>query len=207
MKRYIDLSRTLTDKMPVYPGDPKPELKTIATVEKDGYSDQKVITGMHISTHIDAPSHGFKGMKNIDEFPVDKFIGRAWVLDARNKTQVDESLFLSIQDQFQDDDCLLIRTGFEEIFGTEKYYNEFPAMTESFAKILVERSAKIVAFDTSSPDYPPYNVHRILLSNEVLIIENLCNLEALPLGKPFEIYALPWKIDAAGAPVRVVASV
>jgi arylformamidase len=39
-----------------------------------------------------------------------------------------------------------------------------------------------------------------------LIIENLINLEKL-LGKDFEIIALPLKIDAHGAPARVIAKV
>ena len=47
--------------------------------------------------------------------------------------------------------------------------------------------------------------HHILLSKEILIIENLNNLDQL-IGKDFDFYGIPLKIGAAdGSPIRAFA--
>jgi kynurenine formamidase len=48
-------------------------------------------------------------------------------------------------------------------------------------------------------------VHKILLSAELLIIENLTNLEALLGIDKFDVVALPAKLQCEAAPVRVIA--
>ena len=64
----------------------------------------------------------------------------------------------------------------------------------------------MVGMDTPSPDHAPYKVHKILLGNEILILENLTNLEQL-LNKNFEVIALTPKLEADAAPARVVAKI
>ena len=65
----------------------------------------------------------------------------------------------------------------------------------------------MVGMDTSSPDDPPFTVHKLLLAHDILIIENLANLSAL-VGVPrFDVIALPMKIDAEAAPARVIAQI
>jgi kynurenine formamidase len=55
-------------------------------------------------------------------------------------------------------------------------------------------------------DTTGYPVHRILLENRILIIENLANLDRLPEGRFFELLCLPLHIaESDGAPTRVVA--
>jgi len=48
-------------------------------------------------------------------------------------------------------------------------------------------------------------VHKILLSAEVLIIENLTNLEALLGIDAFDVVALPANLQCEAAPIRVIA--
>jgi len=55
-----------------------------------------------------------------------------------------------------------------------------------------------------SPDHEPFPIHKLLLSNDVLIIENLTNLEKLA-GKEFRIIALPINLQEDAAPARVIA--
>ena len=57
-----------------------------------------------------------------------------------------------------------------------------------------------------SVDHTPFNVHKILLGNEVLIIENLTNLNGLE-GQDFNVHAFPIKNQLDGALVRVVAEI
>ena len=72
---YIDLTHEFTASMPVFPGDVAPELIKTADVFKDGISDYQIKTGMHIGTHIDAPAHMLAGGKNLNEYPVVRFLG------------------------------------------------------------------------------------------------------------------------------------
>ena len=82
---YIDLSHTFESHMPVYPGDPEPETTQIAFIEKDGYNDFQVKTGMHVGTHIDAPLHMINEGVRIPELPLEKFFGRGRLIDAKEK--------------------------------------------------------------------------------------------------------------------------
>jgi len=50
-----------------------------------------------------------------------------------------------------------------------------------------------------------FSVHHILLNNNVLIVENLCNLEKIS-GVHFKLIVLPLKLKGAtGSPVRAIA--
>jgi kynurenine formamidase len=69
----------------------------------------------------------------------------------------------------------------------------------------VSRRVKAIGIDWYSPDKEPYPIHRILLENRILILENLTNLSALQ-GKDFDLFAFPLKIQADSSPVRAVAS-
>ena len=61
--------------------------------------------------------------------------------------------------------------------------------------------------DTPSPDKYPYKIHKILLKEEILIIENLTNLEELLGVNNFDVIALPAKFYSDGAPIRVIAQI
>jgi kynurenine formamidase len=66
---------------------------------------------------------------------------------------------------------------------------------------------EILGLDTPSPDRPPFAIHKILLSHNILIIENLTNLQALSEVSEFEVLAAPPKIRCEAAPVRVGARI
>ena len=60
----------------------------------------------------------------------------------------------------------------------------------------------ISADEDESRDFP---IHNTLLGQEIIIVENLTNLSALP-ETPFEFSCFPLKIEEAdGSPVRAVA--
>ncbi len=201
--KLIDLTHTFTDKMPVYPGDPEASLQPAASIEKDGYTDHKVEMVMHVGTHLDAPLHMISGGKTIDQINPDKFFGRGVVVDASKVEKIDLSLLDSVE--IKEGDVVLIYTGFSHKYRTTQYYENYPPITEGFAQKLVDLKIKIVGMDMLSPDQPPFLTHKILLGNEVLILENLTNLDQLLEIKDFEVIALPAKFKADAASVRVIA--
>ena len=70
MNRFIDLTHTFDDHMPVYPGDPEARLYRSADINSDGYNDFKIESGMHVGTHIDAPLHMMAQGRYISEINV-----------------------------------------------------------------------------------------------------------------------------------------
>jgi kynurenine formamidase len=203
--KLIDLSHEFKENMPVYPGDEPPKFVQVSDYSKEGCFNYRINSGFHVGTHIDAPFHMIPGAKKLSEINVERFFGKGVLIDATGKKEIDVDLLE--RKNVLKDSIVLIMTGFYKDFGSEEYYNNFPEITEAFAKRMVELKVKIVAMDTPSPDKHPYKVHKILLKEEILIIENLTNLEELLGVDDFEVIALPAKFHSDGAPIRVVVQV
>jgi arylformamidase len=198
---YIDLSATLNQHTPVYPGDPATKIEAANTIDKNGCSDHYIATNNHTGTHIDAPSHMIKGGKTLNQIPIEQFVGRGRLIE------VDKAFSLESlrQADIQQDDIVLFHTGMSEHYHEAVYFETYPVMSEEIACYLVERRVKIVGVDAASVDNTDdFPIHKILLNGDVLIIENLANLDQLT-GKEFTVYALPIKLDIDGAPARVIA--
>jgi len=202
--KYIDLTHALKQNMPVYPGDPIPEINQVASVERDGYDDSQVKIDLHTGTHMDAPSHMLKGGKKLSAYSPDYFFGSGHLIDARGKL-LDAGLLKG--KKILKGDIIFIMTGLSSKFNSPAYYEDYPEISPSLAEKIIELGVKIIGLDTPSPDRPPFVIHKLLMKNDILIIENLTNLESLSEHAKFEVIALPAKFDAEAAPVRVVARI
>lgn len=200
--KLLDLSVPLNEDTPIYPGDPKTKIKPAGIFDKDGYEDHFVCVGTHIGTHVDAPRHMVKDGKSLDQVSLEKFSGRGILVDVRR----DFDLAKVKQSNIRQGDIALFYTGMGHVYHKSEYYDSYPAVTEEIANYLVAKKVKMVGVDMCSVDHEPFPVHRILLKEEILIIENLTNLESLE-GKEFKIYAFPIKLQIDGAPTRVVAEI
>ena len=233
----IDLTHTFELPMPVSPGDAVPEFLATASIKADGVVDTQVTTGLHVGTHIDAPGHMIEGGKLLSDYPVERFVGRGVLVDARRAAHMTAELLREVD--LQSGDMVLVLTGWSKWFGsslraersnlmrsprpdesgtrddkTEKdYFANFPVPEESFAERLVEAGVSMVGFDTPSPDeveQDPENLfplHHILLGGDVLIAENVNHLDQLANVKTFEVTALPTKFALTAAPARIVARI
>ncbi len=202
--KIIDLSHTFNSDMPVYPGDPKATLEQVAHIEKDTFNDHKLVTVMHVGTHMDAPLHMIPNGKKMAEIAPEKFIGNGMVFDVRGREKIDSSVCKGAV--IKEGAIVLLYTGYGEKYRTNDYFEGYPELTEDFANKMVELKVKIVGMDMLGPDLDqPWVTHKILLGSEILILENLTNLDQLLKVKDFEIIALPIKLEADAAPVRVVA--
>ena len=79
-------------------------------------------------------------------------------------------------------------------------------MPEPVASWLIQQKPKMIGLDVSGPDFDSFPIHKKLLAEDILIIENLTNLNQLQ-GLDFEVIALPIKLELDGAPARVIARV
>ncbi len=193
----IDLTLPINNKTPSFPGDPKPEIKQIATIKVEGWNEKRITIGSHFSTHIDAPFHMLEEGKKLDEYPIEKFIGEAMVIDVKN--QINPNL-----DAIKKDDIVFFHTGHAKEMHSNNYFRRDHILSIETAQELIAKGIKIVGLDAFSPDNEPFEVHKLLLKNDILIVENLINLDKL-IGIRFMCYILPLKImDADGAPCRVI---
>lgn len=205
MTHYIDLTHPVTHNMPCYDGDPPVSLQQIASPEVDGYSNFVLSTGMHSGTHLDGPMHLSSGNKQIAEIPLKQFTGPGFLVNVLGQKIID--LQDSAFDLIHPESIVLFYTGFDLYFNQNEYFRSYPVLSEKTALLLVKKKIKMIGIDSPSPDYAPYNIHAILLTNNILIIENLTNLSSLLPYREFEVLAFPLKIRADSSPVRVAARV
>ena len=70
--KYIDLTHIFTKDMPVFPAM-LPRSFANGFGSKRRCFDQKVISGMHVGTHMDSPGHMLIGGKLLSDYPVENF--------------------------------------------------------------------------------------------------------------------------------------
>lgn len=198
----VDLTVPLNEDTPIYPGDPKTKIEAAGVLAKDGYCDHFISVGTHVGTHIDAPSHMVKGGKTLNSIPIEQFIGRGRYIKVEDKTF---SLEAVKNADIIEGDIVLFHTGLTDVYSQpEVYFEDYPAIPENVASYLVEKKVAMVGVDMCSPDHPNFPIHKQLLGNDVLIIENLTNLDQLA-DRDFRVIALPLNLQIDGSPARVIA--
>lgn len=214
MKNIIDLTRTITPDMQVYPGTEQPKLKRANTIEKDGFAETLLEMYSHTGTHTDSPAHIFENGRSLDKFDLSELCGRAVMLDVRDIAEggvIGVERLLEIRDKLSEARFLVLRTGFEERWGMDSYFGDFPVLSSEAAELLVKLGICGVGVDAISVDPVgvPLSIHKILLGSGMVIVENLCNLDKVAeatKGENFELFVMPLKFEGAdGAPTRVMA--
>lgn len=206
----VDLTHVLKDNVTVYPGTPAPAFPSLCTIENDGFAERSISITTHTGTHMDAPCHILPNTRSLDQFPLDKFMGRGVVVDCTGTNCISLTLLQSKEAQIRETDFVLFYTGWQAKWNTPQYFDPFPTLTTEAVNWLLSFPLKALGFDTISVDKMTDEAlpnHHLLLNCEVLIIENLNNLEQL-LDKQFLLYCMPLKIDGSDAsPVRAFAQV
>jgi len=207
---YIDLTHCLNSKIPVYPGTPKIAFNRVNTVEVDGFQETKIDLMSHMGTHMDAPAHMLSDGKYLNEYDISKFIGNAYAIDVSNNknNEISKSIIKEKLEKIEDIDYLLLYTGFCKYFFDEKYFKNFPILSNEATEYIAKKVKKGIGIDAISVDQidsKAFNNHNILLKNDLVIVENLKCFKDL-CGQIFKLYVFPLKyVDADGAPVRAVA--
>lgn len=189
--------------MPVYPNDTPVCLEKYRDYSTDGYNTWSLSCGLHTGTHIDAPLHMFNSDKTMADYSLEHFIGNGVLINALGESQI--GFKAEYEKCISKDDIVLIYTGFDEFYGQTEYYEKHPIITEDFARFLVSKRIKMLGMDMPSPDFSPFNVHKLLLSNRIFIIESMTCLDKLIGINSFKVLAIPLKIHAEASPVRAFA--
>lgn len=205
MGKLIDLSQDIIDNMVVHPYDDKVKLYQDKNLEEDKYNNFRLEIGMHAGTHIDTPMHLTKRKTFISEIPLEKFTGRGCLLDVRGEKSI--GFKKEYTDVVNENDIVILFTSHSDKYGTNEYYKNHPVINEELADFFVEKNIKMLGMDLPSPDRYPFEIHKKMFQNNILIIENLTNLLELVNINEFNIIAFPLKIKAEASMVRVIASI
>ncbi|NTW52252.1 MAG: cyclase family protein [Chlorobiaceae bacterium] len=208
--RIVDLSHVITSDMPVWPGTSPPEFSEICTIARDGFAEQSISISSHTGTHIDAPAHIIDGGASIDTLDIGRFFGKALLVDLYSQPggSIPVEALRPFAPLIEQSDFLLLHTGWSRFWGQGGYDRDYPVLSAGAASWIAGFSLKGVGIDapsfdlSGSDDYP---VHRCLLAEGILLIENLTNLDRLNEDL-FFLSVLPLGIVGAEAsPVRAVA--
>jgi kynurenine formamidase len=210
----IDLSLTISESIPTFPGSPKPQFIAWSDIKDDGYNLELLFLSSHTGTHLDAPYHFVKNGLKINQIPLDRLIGKAILIKlkkTRNSpiTKSDITLFEKKNGKIPNHSSIFFYTEWQKNLKKDNYFTENPGLDSSSAKYLASKKINLVGIDSPSIDLgkdESFSVHHILSKNNILIVENLANMNKIrPLKFNFTILPLKLK-DATGSPVRAVAS-
>jgi len=202
--KIIDISWPVEPTTPVQPGEQAVLFEPTKTFSKDEVREHIIHLNAHTGTHLDAPSYLFRDGKTVDQIDLHTCAGPAHVIDLTDVDVCIKKEHLDNQD-IREADIILLKTKNSSLSSTSAYNPSFVYLDHSAAEFLVERKVKTVGFDyiTMEPEKEFDRAHRILLHNEITVIEGLRLFSAAP-GIYF-FFCLPLNvIGIEAAPARAV---
>ncbi|MFK7935257.1 MAG: cyclase family protein [Saprospiraceae bacterium] len=216
--QFIDLSHTIEDGLISYKGLPAPIICDYISREAskqlyDGdttFQIDKIEMVGNTGTYIDCPLHRYAHGKDFTE------IGLAALADLEGIKIIvpyQKQLAVTLEEVSKYDvngKAVLIQTNWSAHWNTELYYENHPFLTEAAAIYLRDNGAKLVGIDSHNMDDTRTRMrpaHTVLLGANILVVEHLCNLDAIP-AEGFLFSAVPPKVKGMGTfPVRAMAKV
>jgi kynurenine formamidase len=208
--KVVDLTLTVSEKIPTFPGSPKPHFIEWETIPKDGYNLELLFLSTHTGTHIDAPFHFAKNGKKIHEIMPERLVNEAVLIrigknSNRSISKTDIQNFEQKNGKIESGSTVIFHTGWQKNLNKEFYFTENPGLSVSAAKYLVSKKINMVGIDSPSIDLgtdSKFSVHHVLAKNNVLIVENLANLNKIK-SNSFHLITSPLKLkNATGSPIR-----
>jgi arylformamidase len=207
----VDLSQSINSNIKLFPGSPNVSFLKWSKYTIDGYDSEAVFLSTHTGTHMDAPSHFIQDAESIDNLDVNRFVMEdvhlLKVLKPANQLISIEDIIASGID-IKKNDSIVFATGWEYKYNSDDYISANPGLSLEAANYLSNKKINAVAIDGPSIDSginSDFPVHKILLKNNIIIIENLCNLGQIN-KKIFKLIAIPLKLyRASGSPIRALA--
>jgi len=215
-RRLVDLSHPIHQGMVTYPGLPAPEISDHLSREASmaryapGVTFQigRISLVANTGTYLDSPWHRYAEGVDLAGLPLEHLVDLEGIVlkvtgARRRAIDVPELVPLEVGGK-----AVLLHTGWDLHFGTERYAKDAPFLTDAGAAWLVEKGAALVGIDSINIDDggdPARPAHSRLLAAGIPIVEHLRGLEQLPPGG-FRFSAAPPRIRGLGSfPVRAYA--
>jgi len=175
------------------------------------YILQEVKMGSHVGTHIEFPYHHLKDGKSAAEYPLERMVGDAVLLDFSHKKKDEEITRKEIVDLGADirpGDIAIIRTDMDKLWNTPRAHDRPVLSIEATEYLVKEIGIHCIATDATGlevrgrDDQP---VHEILFTHDVAMVESLKDLSLIK-SKRFKMLMLPLKIKGMDScPIRAIA--
>ena len=213
--KVLDLTLTISNRIPTFPGSPQPNFIPWEKIKDDGYNLELLFLSSHTGTHLDAPYHFLEKGAKIHEISLKKLVSNAVLIKSRKKsnesvTKTDIQKFEKKHGKIASFSSVIFYTGWQRNLQKKYYFTKNPGLSVSAAKYLASKKISLVGIDSPSIDLgtdSKFSVHQIFAKKGMLIVENLANLEKIKSSK-FHLVVLPLKLkNATGSPVRAIAFV
>jgi arylformamidase len=206
-KEIYDISVSLGDEAIDWPGNPPYNRELISRIADGAYCDLSQITmTAHVGTHVDTPAHFIAGGKNLDEYPVERWIRPAHVVSIEDKEVISPEELKGLD--IAPGDALLFKTANSSSGRSTSgvFEDDFVYISPEAARFCVAKKVGLVGIDYGSVDRRSghdFPSHYELLGNGILILEGI-TLKDVP-ARRYTLFCLPMKVKGAeGAPARAV---
>ena len=215
-KRIVDLSHLIEDGMTTYPGLPGPHICDFWTREKsaanydDGSTFQigRIDMVANTGTYVDAPFHRYADGADLADLSLESLADLSGIVVRQpweTNIAVAATAFECLDVRGK---AVLVHTGWDRHWRTDRYGKDHPFLTESAADWLIENGAVLVGIDSNNIDDSRHRsrpVHTKLLGAGIVICEHMTGLGQLP-DEGFRFSAVPPKVRGMGSfPVRAYA--
>jgi arylformamidase len=205
MHDITDITLPITSEMPIWPGDPRPEFKSVSTLEVEGIQVSQLTLGTHTGTHVDAPRHFIPGGRTIDLLDLSTLVGLCRVIEIGcaegHIARADLQGF-----ELHPGERVLLKTRNSHQPARQSFPSDFTALQPAAADYLCEQGVAVVGIDGPSIDAgisSDFQCHKRLLGADILVLENLV-LRGIPPGI-YGLIAVPLNvIGADGCPIRAL---
>jgi arylformamidase len=208
MPRPIDISVRLRGDMPVWPGSSG---ISFGLAQRLADGDEANVTRLemdvHCGTHVEGPMHVIEGGASVEEYPLDVFVGPAWIADLRGTATIGPTELERVEIP-GDAQRVLFRTDNSDLWheASHEFRTDFAGLTPAGAEWVAERGIRLVGADYLSVQLftPDLESHRILLRAGTAILEGL-NLAAVEPSQTYRLTCLPLRLaDTEAAPARAI---
>jgi kynurenine formamidase len=227
--KFVDLTHAFAPGIPHWKGMPDETVKTLYTVEKDGFRINEYCHVGQWGTHVDAPAHFHAGLHTVDTIDPKDMLMPLVVLDVHEKAAKNADYILSIADvrawesrhgRIPKGAFVAMRTDWGKRWpDNAKLANKdakgvlhYPGWSKEVLKLLYEERG-ITASGHETTDTDPglrtttddYSLESYILGLNHYQIELLANLDKVPEAGAVVWVTFPKVENGAGFPARVIA--
>jgi arylformamidase len=212
---FVDLSLAIEDGSPALPGVlPDAVVEPILDHEasRERYRGKaefylgRIDMAFNTGTYVDSPFHRDPGGQDLSEITLDSLAGLPGVVI--DVPEADGLVDPELRTADARGRAVLFRSGWDRRWGTQRYWEPEPHLSERAVDLLLAAPAAAVGVDWGNVDDttdPARPAHTRLLRAGILIVERLSGLDQLPRDG-FRFFAVPPRIvRGASFPVRAFA--